>query len=53
LAEALLVLLGDASRRQQMGAAGRARALAQYEAQAVMAQQLELMNQAIARARPC
>jgi glycosyltransferase involved in cell wall biosynthesis len=53
LAEALLELLGDASLRQQMGAAGRARALAQYEAQAVMARQLELVDQTIARARPC
>lgn len=53
LAEALLELLGDPSRRQQMGAAGRARALAQYEAQAVMARQLELVDQAIARARSC
>ncbi len=53
LAEALLELLVDAPRRQQMGAAGRARALAQYEAKAVMGRQLELVHQAIARARPC
>jgi glycosyltransferase involved in cell wall biosynthesis len=53
LAEALLELLGDPQRRLQMGAAGRARALAQYEAQAVMARQLELVDQAITRACPC
>jgi glycosyltransferase involved in cell wall biosynthesis len=51
LVTTLLDLLSDPRLRQQFGEAGRARALALYESEAVMARQLALVDQALARAR--
>ena len=51
LAAALRRLIADASLRQQVGQAGRVRALARYDQRQVLAHQVRLYQAALARAR--